>query len=255
MDNSTPGMNELLVQYLDGTLQSPEKENVKAQLAADAALQQEFDSLLLTREAVRYYGLKEKVAAIHLQMMEEKKAPVKQIGGPRRMLRYAASIAASLLLLVGGYLAYTFFTLSSEKVYSANYQKYEPAIVRDGGVTESAIEKAYRQGNYNEVMQLHDANPSRTAKDEFICGVAALELSNNSIAIKCFTEVLTINNKTGGKALNDEAEYYLSLSYVRNRDYDYALDIMHKIKEDAGHVYNKKVTAKLLRQVKLLKWR
>ncbi|MBL7747107.1 MAG: hypothetical protein JNM19_06745, partial [Chitinophagaceae bacterium] len=234
MDNSTPGMNELLVQYLDGTLQSPEKENLKAQLAADAALQQEFDSLLLTREAVRYYGLKEKVATVHQQMMEEMKAPVKQIGGTRRMLRYAASIAASLLLLVGGYLAYTFFTLSSEKVYSANYQKYEPATVRDGGATESAIEKAYRQGNYQEVIELHNAKPDRTAGDEFICGAAAMELNNNTIAIKCFTEVLAINTKTGTKALNDEAEYYLSLSYVRNKDYDYALDIMHRIKEDAG---------------------
>lgn len=255
MDNSTPGMDELLVQYLDGELQGTEKETLEKQLAADATLQQQFDSLLLTRESIRYYGLKEKVAKVHQQMMTEMKAPVKKINPARRMVRYAVSVAASILLLVGGYLAYSFFSLSSDKVYSANYQKFELGTSRDGGTAETASEKAYRAGDYKEVVRIHNAGGNLTAKDEFLCGTAALELNDNTKAITCFNEVLNMNKQANAKALNDEAEYYLSLSYVRNKDYDYALDVMNKIKDDAGHIYNEKITGKLLRQVRLLKWR
>ena len=52
-----------------------------------------------------------------------------------------------------------------------------------------------------------------------------------------------------------ETEYYLFLSYIRDRDYNAALAIMEKIKNDPGHIYHKKVTSKLIRQVKLLRWR
>jgi tetratricopeptide (TPR) repeat protein len=260
MDNSTPDMPELLVQYLDGSLQGMEKESIDQQLAADAALQQQFDSLLLTREAIRYYGLKEKVKDLHETMMEEMREPVKHLqtkpaSSGRRMFRYAASIAASILLLVGGYFVYNFVTLSSDNVYSANYQKYELTTNRDGVAPETATEKAYRADNYKEVVRISTAKEDTTQKGIFLSGLAAMELNDNTKAITCFSEVLDTNKKVTVKSLNDEAEYYLSLSYIRNKDYDYALDIMQAIKDDPAHVYHEKITSKLIRQVKMLKWR
>lgn len=258
MDNSTPDMTTLLVQYLDGELAGTEKQSLEKQLAADSALQQQFDSLLLTRESIRYYGLKEKVAGLHQQMMSELALPVKKItpaAGSRRIIRYVASVAASIILLVGGFMAYNFFTLSSDKVYGANYQKFELSTTRDPGVEETASEKAYRAGNYKEVVRLHDAAATRTAKEEFLCGVAAMELKDNSKAITCFNEVLQLNKQAAVKVLKDESEYYLSLAYVSNKDYDFALDMMNRIKEDPSHLYNASITRKLIRQVKLLKWR
>lgn len=255
MDNSTPGMNELLVQYLDGTLEGAEKESLEQQLAADAALREQFDSLQLTRESIRYYGLKEKVASIHQQMMEEIAPPVKSIRPARRILRYVASVAASLLLLVGGYLAYTFYNLSSDKVFSANYQRYELATVRDGGATESAAEKAYRDGHYQEVLRLQQAAGQPSVKDVFLAGAAALELKDNAKAQAAFSQVLQMNKTAGTAVLNDDAEYYLALALVQGKEYDQALELMHKIKNDTGHTYREKITRKLLRQVRMLKWR
>lgn len=256
MDNSTPDMNELLVQYLDGELQGDEKQSLEQQLAADAALQQQFDSLLLTRESVRYYGLKEKVTGIHQQMMQEMNAaPVKKIGGTKRIVRYAMSIAASLLLLIGGYFAYQFFNLSAEKVYRANYQPYELSASRDANTAETAAEKAYREGNYKEVMRINTAKEDVSVKAVFLSGTAAMQLKDYPKAISSFTTVLEANKTAAVKILNDEAEYYLALSYIHNRDYDYALELLNKIKEDPAHTYNAKVTRKLIRQVKLLKWR
>jgi tetratricopeptide (TPR) repeat protein len=256
MDNSTPEMDELLVQYLDGELDSAVKDNLEQQLAADAALQQRFDSLLLTKESIRLYGLKEKVKGLHQEMMQEMNAaPVKKISSPKRTLRYAMSIAASILLVVGGYIAYSFFSLSSDKVFSSNYQPFELSTTRSGDVAETPTEKAYRAGNLPEVVRIHDAGEDRTAKGNFLGGVAALQLNNTGKAITCFNEVINMNKNATTKVLNDEAEYYLALGYIRNKDFDYALDLLQKIKNDPAHIYHEKVTAKLIRQVKMLKWR
>jgi len=65
--------------------------------------------------------------------------------------------------------------------------------------------------------------------------------------------VLNANAKSGETGLNDEAEYYLSLGYIRNGDEDAALALLKKIKADVNHTYHKQVTAKLIRQVKLLR--
>lgn len=255
MDNSTYNGPERLVQYLDGELQGSDKEKMEQQLAVDALLKQQYESLLLTRESVHYFGLKEKVAGLHPQMMKELATPVVKLKPARRILRYVASIAAAILLVAGLFFAYTFFTLSSDKVYSANYKRFELSTTRDGGVGETASEKAYRAGNYKEVVRIHDADEDHTPKGEFLCGVAALELNDNDKAIKCFNEVLDANKNTIEKILNDEAEYYLSLSYIRNKEYDKALSLMNKIKDDKEHVYHERISGKLLRQVKMLTWR
>lgn len=255
MDNSTHNGPERLVQYLDGELQGNDKEKMEQQLAVDAFLKQQYDSLLLTRESVHYFGLKEKVAGLHSQMMKELATPVVKLKPASRMFRYVASVAAAILLVAGLFFAYTFFTLSSDKVYSANYKRFELSTTRDGGVGETASEKAYRAGNYKEVLRIHDADEDHTPKGEFLCGVAALELNDNGKAIKCFNEVLDANKSTVEKILNDEAEYYLSLSYIRNKEYNQALSLMNKIKDDKEHVYHERISGKLLRQVKMLTWR
>jgi tetratricopeptide (TPR) repeat protein len=127
--------------------------------------------------------------------------------------------------------------------------------VRDGNRNETPVVKAYREKRYNEVMRIMDIGEDHTAEGKFLGGAAALEMDDNQKAITWFKEVLESNKKTGKSILDDEAEYYLALGYIRNKDYDYALDLLYKIRANPNHLYNKKVTAKLIRQVKILKWR
>jgi tetratricopeptide (TPR) repeat protein len=255
MDNYTHNNSEKLVRYLDGELGDGEKAALEQQLAADTALQAELNSLKSTSEAVKLYGLQQMVSGIHVQMMEDMQPPVKRIIPARNIFRYSIAVAASLILLVGGYMAYNFFTLSPDKVFASRYQPYELVTVRDGNTNETPAEKAYREKNYNEVLRIYDTGEDHTPKGEFLCGAAALEMKDNNKAIKCFKEVLDANKQAQQTILNDEAEYYLSLSYIRNKDYDYALDMLNKILDDPGHLYNEKITSKLIRQVKMLKWR
>jgi tetratricopeptide (TPR) repeat protein len=256
MDNSTYNMSEKLVQYLDGELTGSEKESIQQQLAADKNLQQELESLIATREAIKLYGLQQKVSGIHQQMMQEMQTPVKKMSSTRRILRYSIAAAASVVLIVGGIVGYNFYNLSSNKVFASNYHSYELSTVRDGDSTQvSPVEKAYREKDYKKTVDLISQQSLLTVKETFLAGMSYMELDNGAKAIDEFKKVIARNENAKSNLFKDEAEYYLALTYIRNRDYDFALDMLRNIKENPGHLYHEKVTGKLVRQVKMLKWR
>ncbi|HEV7781230.1 MAG TPA: hypothetical protein VGO58_08180, partial [Chitinophagaceae bacterium] len=107
MDNSTP---DILVQYLDGELSILEKQRLEQQLSQDGLMQEQLDSLRSTKEAIRLYGLKQKVSGIHVEMMEELQPGVKKMQ-PRspgsKFIRYSIAVAASLVLVIAGYMIFS----------------------------------------------------------------------------------------------------------------------------------------------------
>jgi hypothetical protein len=247
--------DNILIRYLDGELSIVEKDELEKELELNSDLKDELIRLRTTREAVKLFGLQQKVGNLHGEMMNELRPATRSIGSARKRIRYAVAIAASIILVVGIYMVYNFVTLSSEKVYNANYQAYELANMRGESITETPMEKAFRQKQYKQVLALHKKNTSETTKEKFLSGVSAMELDNNAQAINFFKSVKAENELTGKNDFGDEADYFLALTYIRNKDYDYALELLKTIKDDPAHLYNKKVTNKLLRQVRMLKWR
>ncbi len=247
-------MSEILVQYLDGELSRTEKEKLEQQLAIDPALQEALKSLKVTRDAIRLYGLKQKVSGIHQQMMNEEPTSVKQINSRKRFIRYAIAVAASVILLIGGYMVYNFYTLTPEEVYASNFQSYELVTTRDGGNEESEIIKNYREKNFSAVVNVVN-NREFTTEEIFVRGMAFSELRNSDSAISMYRNVIAANKMTAKPVYNDETEFYLGLEYIRNKEYEKALDLLNKIKQTPRHLYQNKITAKLIRQVKLLKKR
>lgn len=255
MDNFTNKDEELIVQYLDGVLDEQTKQKVEVRLHTDTEFREVYEGLFLTKEAVRQYGLKEKVAGIHTEMMKAMQPPVRNISSARRVLRYTMSAAAVLIVLIGSFMLYNFYSLSAEKVFDSGFQSYELSTVRSGEAKESNLEKAYREKSFAEVIKYYEADNDNSSKGAFLAGMSALEIMKTSEAIEYFKKALISNQQEGRNDYSDDAEYYLALSYTRNGDYDFALGLLHKIKDDSNHSYNKKVTAKLLRQIKMLKWR
>lgn len=254
MDNSTPGMSEKLVDYLDGKLEPAEKQQMDKLLETDKGLENELEGLLIAREAVKQYGLQQKVASVHQQMMNERKAPVRTITSAKRKIRYAIAVAASILLIVAGYIGYNFYTLSSEKVFAANYRTYELTGVRDGNTSESAIETAYKAKKFTELLAIWFDRPF-TIKEYFLRGMAFAETGDNANAILSFKKVVEDNKAAHTNVFRDEAEFYLALTYVRNKDFDFALELFKNIESSPEHLYKDRVTSKLIRQVRMLKWR
>lgn len=253
MYNSTHN-SELLVRYLDGELTGEEKEQLERQLEINSALKDELENLKIARSAVRSFGLKEKVTAVHKEMMKELRTPVKKISSERLIIRYTMAAAASVLLIVLGITAYNYFTVSSEKVFAKNYIQYELTTVRNDSTVETAVESAYRRKDYKGVTELAAKNPAISIKESFLQAMSYLELKDNAKAIEKYREILAANEK-GASMMKDEAEYYLALAYTRNTDYNSALDLMKKIKDDPDHLYHKRITGKLMRRLRMLKWR
>lgn len=257
MSNSTPDNNEMLMRYLDGEMDPEEKKDFESRLASDPSLQQELENLELAKAAVQSYGLKQEVANIHKTMMKELgSSPQKPAGRVRRMIRYSVAIAASLVLVIGGYWAYTFYTLTPGKIYAKNFVSYELITTRDDTAQQqSDIEKAYREKRYADVIEL-SRSESVSTRDVFLTGISFLETGDAARAVASFQVVLAeLETMTETSILKDAAEYYLSLAYLRNRDYDEAIELMIQIYDDAKHTYNEKISRKMIREVKMLKWR
>jgi tetratricopeptide (TPR) repeat protein len=250
MDNSTHGMPELLVRYMDGELSDSERAELEKKLAADASLQSELESLQLSREAIRRFGLQQQVSSIHHEMMSEMKAPVRKLSTARRIIRYSMGAAAAILLIVIGIMGYTYYRLSPERVFNENYQPYELATLRGDDSLDKA-ENEYRKGNYQQVINI--SNENANPQYQFLAAMSYLQLNKYPEAISQFKSLLNENRLIGVQ--KDQAEYYLALAYIRNQDYDLSLEILESMRNNPSHTYHEKATNKLLRQLKLLKWK
>jgi len=82
-----------------------------------------------------------------------------------------------------------------------------------------------------------------------------LEANDLSKAISNFQVVLADVKDDKNSMLKDGAEYYLALTYLKNNDYDQAIELMNTIRENSSHMYKNKFSRKYINKVKRLKWR
>src|SRR5215204_105939 len=115
---------------------------------------------------------------------------VKSIRNVRRIIRYAIAIAASILLIFVVIEGYKFYNLSPEKLYVENYTPYELTTVHDDNDSASAIEEAYKEKNYKEVISLNRLSVL-SIYDVFLTGMAFLETKDYSRAVRSFQVVIT----------------------------------------------------------------
>jgi tetratricopeptide (TPR) repeat protein len=250
MDNSTPGMNEMLMRYLDGELTPGEREQLDRQMAEDSNLKKEYEKLVTAREAVKQYGLQKKVSGIHQQMMQEMQKPVAKISPVKRIIRYSMAAAAGVLFIVAGMMVYNYLTLSPEKIFVDNYRTYETVVLRDENNPESSLlQKAYTEKKYDEVAAMSLDRPF-TTKEILLKGMAYLEIGNTEKAIDQYRLVIAQSSTAG--LMKEEAEYYLLLAYIRSKQYAAALQLIESIRKQPGHLYYSKITSRLIRQVKSL---
>ena len=178
------------------------------------------------------------------------------IGPTRRIIRYSIAGATCVVLIVSCIIVYNFYKLSSGKIFASHYRFYELARLPVADSTPvSPVEKAYRENDYQKAAGLFSKNSSGTVKETFLAGLSYVELGNNWEAIAKFNKVIEYNDSVKTNLFKDDAEYYLALTHIRNKDYDFAIDMLRSIKENPGHLYHSMVTGKLIRQVKMLKWR
>ncbi len=248
--------SDLLVQYLDGELSPEERLQLENELKQNTAMQQELENLTLAKQAIKNYGLKQKVSAIHIEMMKEMTATEKPVktGVIRSIARRTMKIAASLLIVLLGFGVYQYVSVSPDKLFAEKYQPYSLSVSR-GTADADAMENAYKERNYTTVINLFTGLQNAGQKENFLAGLAYLAINDYAKGIVSFNKVQSLNNAAGASIFKDDAEYYLALSYLKNKEIKSALPLFASIRNNPDHLYNDKVTAGFIRKLKLLDWK
>lgn len=180
--------------------------------------------------------------------------PARKMSPVQRVVRYTVAVVACIAAVFISIEIYKFYKLSANGLYSESYEPYELNNTSGIDLKQSDIDTAYREKRYSDVTKIV-FHRSLTPRESFLRGLSYLETGDHSRAITSFQSVLSDSTKTIDRLTKDGSEYYLSLAYLKNHDYDESIELMSKIHDDPKHTYNDRFSAKYIRRVKMLKWR
>ncbi len=250
MENS-PEHTEKIIQYLDGELTGSELEEFEKLAAADNAVRDELENLGFAREAVQSYGLRQQVASVHKEMMEELKkgghdAPVRKM---YPVIRTTLRIAAGLFIAFLSVGIYQYATVSSSNLYNDNYQPYKLSVAR-GESNMSELEKDYTNGDFKAAATVFEKPGSPAPKDYLLGGEAYMQTHRPRKAIVAFNKLVADNS--AGNFYKDDAEYYLAESYLENNEPLKAKPLFEKIYADKDHLYHDRISYWTMLKLRIL---
>jgi tetratricopeptide (TPR) repeat protein len=246
--------DEKLVQFIDGETTAEEAAEIEQALTTNDTLRQQLQNLLLARDAVKNYGINNRVAGIRHAMLRSLPAAVTKTAPVKTMYKKIMRVAAGIILIAGLFGIYQYTTVSANKLYNSQYNEYTAGIYR-GADAGAPLEKAYAEKNYAQVTALYEQLPNATVKETFLTAQAFLIKEDYPAAMKLFEAVMKKNKIAGTGLFEDDATYYLALTYLKlNRPAD-ALQLFKKIHGNKNHLYNSKVSSWFLKKLQLLVWK
>ncbi len=250
MDNATQQPDELM-RYFDKEMTETERKAFENQLGSNTALAEELESLETTRKALMIYGINNQVSAIRKERKAEK-TPVVKMTPWKKILTYSSVAAACLVLVFIGINQFKSTPVSGDSLYASQYIRFEPAANRGTETATDQLVKLYNEKKYDELIGVYSSGTSATPQQMMIAGAAALEDGRAGTDIEILKSLLAKNRLAGSNAYNDDAMYYLSLAYLKNKDYRNAADTMEKISKDAANVYHSKFSDDYISKVNKL---
>ena len=151
----------------------------------------------------------------------------------KNMLYTAA--AFSLILVVCA--SYLYQKASPQRLFSDYYQHYNRQTMR-GASDVSALKAAYADSNQKAVIREFEASPSPEPEEYLLAGIAFLEVKQPGKAIETFNALIQKNKTTNSDFFEEDAEYYLAMSYLDNREPEKAMPIFTKIQSNPDNSYN-----------------
>ena len=247
-----PYRYDLLEKYTDNELSADERSGVQDALNADPQLRNELTAMIASTEAVRYYGISQLVGEIQQEYLATKKLTVKTTK-VRSIFGPALRVAASIIILVAAFGVYKYSSVNTDTVAAEYYMPYELNRVR-GEANTNTLEAAYNNKDWNAVISI--ANQSNAgSKELFLTGAAYLELNQPAKAAAAFQQLIAYNQQTQSNYFQDEAEYYLAVSHIRNNQPSEAITVLKKIRGDKDHLYYGKANDASLTDLTILSWK
>lgn len=237
----TDHQQERLIDHLDNSMQGKTAPETDQLIAADPEMAQAWQDLHTAVDAVRNAALHDQVMAMRKVWMDRQNDAAKSSKTPVvSIYRNVLRVAACVILLAGGAAVYKYATTSPAGLYHTYYTSFDLTTMRGAGAMDP-MDEAYKEKNWAGVIAIHHAAKSQTNKSAFLTGMAYLELKNYSAAIAQFRQVLAENQRSGNNYFQDEAEYYLAMGLLAQREVNQALVLLEKIKADPEHLYHDKV--------------
>ena len=241
---------ELLDQYIDNQLVPEQIAQLEKDLQQDADLQRLLDSVVISREAIRYSALTLKVKGLHKQYIDEIRTDPDQdydqdVIRPmpvRRDYSWVLRIAASVLIALLGYGSYQYETLDKSQVYTNKFISYQLLTTRGSADPLSSLGSAYLSGNYGSVIRQFNTLPTKAPIDYFLTGVACLQQHEYAQAINRFTELRAVNKHQQEVYFQEETDYYLALAYLGAGRLEESYSLFKSIHDAPRHLFSESVT-------------
>ena len=225
---------EILMDYLDGRTRSGESAIVESKIQLDKTMAAELEYMKLAIDTVRLGAIRNMVSDVSRSMNASPVTKMEPSTGIVRSLYKVSMRAAAILVLVLGLTAvYKYASVSNQSVYEREFNGYELSTSR--GLSEmNAMEKAYQEKNWNEVVVSQSKETVHTNKSNFLAAMAEMQLKQFPQSISLFESII---RSTTDNTYREESEYYLSLAYLMNHETDKAVALLNKIKADPAHTY------------------
>jgi len=253
---NNPDIDSLLDDLLKGSISA---EVLKKELEDDPLINPdtEIEAHFAAAKAIRRYAVVSKVQSFHRSFLDElsTSSPVQPESPVRKMdlLKWTMRVAAVFFIVIGGWLAFEYNQNSSTGIYKEIYQPYNLNTDRGiGDISAHNMVQDFKELKFDKVIEAFEELEKSNQREKFLAGYSYLETGNFGKAIIQFNEILADNKEQGQRLYNDEAEYYLGLSYLKLHDISKAIDILEKIQSNPDHTFHEKVTKWTLRKLKWL---
>lgn len=237
--------DQLLINYLDRTLEEKEMREMEALINSDDETRKQLRFLQLAVDAVEYSAIYDQVALVKenfrvIQPVEVLQTSNKKAASVFRLSKTVRMAAAVLLLLVGVG-SYKFFTVNATRVYEQAFIEYTLPTTR-GQATITNIEQVYRAQNWAGVVATVNRLSLHDNKALFLSGFAHLQLKQYAAASLLFEKVLANNTQANDDLYRDEAQFYLALSELAGNNTSGAVQLFQQIQADKGHKYHQQAS-------------
>lgn len=245
---------EELEEYLLGDLELNRKKELEIDIKTDQALQEELEALKISREAIELAGWKSLVSKNQEEfLVDREQDKVQSIRPePKSTTQWFGRIAASIALILVGFLAVLFFTVSPESITS-NQLNYSIPVLRSAESNLETIEKAYQTRDYDQVITISQNISSYDPDSFFLVGLSHLEKGDGTKAEEYFNRIEAENLLTSESNFADQVDYYLVKSYLLQNKIEESEARMIKILEDQNHTYHHNFSQFDLLKMKILK--
>jgi TolA-binding protein len=223
--------------------------------------EQEIDLHFAAAKALQRHSVFLQVQSVHQQFINNhikenlSEVPKTQ---PAKVIRITAlkwmmRIAATVIIFIAVWFAYQYGNTSSGRLYSEIYQPYNVNTDRGMGdiVTHNMVQE-FKDKQYNAVIKTYESLSVSNNREKFMAAYAYHQTTDYNQAIILFQQILAYNIQNNTRLYNDEAEFYLGLSYLKMKHVKDATAIFQAIYSNPNHTFNERVSEWMITKLKWL---